>query len=320
MQPGIEAQKMSLLAGFQSVHSALSSTVQGSYKGQAVAVVPGGNATSVQDSLEELTFTLSETSSKKLADRTTRSKSFAARLNALMAKYVTALPESLSPDELKHQYGEWLRKLSQPNASSLKSRLEKRFGDDVEGQVATLEFLDELFAEDEHPAAKATVRELKEHWKQDEQRGPLLRAGENIATATEEFAGEVDSDVGLRTFYRTTVLGWSSLDDAYTSILDSYGGATFGSATDFLINALGCEMQSLGPSCDPRLLAAVRDDIYFLQVVRRLHEQLEELVDRLHVNYGITLCSPKTQAKRRRRSSGRYSRSRTSAGSTRTPS
>lgn len=316
MQPGIEAQKMSLLAGFQSVHSALSSTVQGSYKGQAVAMVPGGNASSVQDSLEELTFTLSESSSKKLADRTTRSKSFAARLHALMAKYVTALPKSLSPDEMKHQYGEWLRKLSQPAAQSLKSRLEKRLGDDAEAQVSTLEFLDELFADEDNPAAKATIRDLKEQWRHDEKRGPLLRAGENIADSTQEFAGQFDSDVGLRSFYRTTVLGWGTLDDAYTSILDSYG-ETFETATNFLISALGCEINSLGPSCDPRLLAAVRDSIYYLQVVRRLHEQLEELLARIESNYGVTLCNPQKQAKRRRRSSAKSSRSRTSEGSTR---
>jgi type III secretion system YopN/LcrE/InvE/MxiC family regulator len=320
MQAGIEGHKMSVLAGFQSTHSALSSTVHGSYKGQSVALVPGGNGSAVEDSLEELTFTLSETGSKKLADRSTRSKSFAARLHALMAKYVTAMPKTLSPDELKHQYGEWLKKLSQPSVRDLKSRLEERFGDDGESQVATLEFLDELFTEEEDPAAKAVIRELKQQWRQDEKRGPLLRAGENISSATDEFAGELDTDCGLRSFYRTTVLSWSTLDDAYTSILGSYSGATFEAATDFLLTALGCEMQSLGPSCDLRLLAAVRDDIYYLQVVRRLHEQLEELVDRLKTNYGINLCNQRKPAKRRRRSSGKSSRSKTSAGSIRPPS
>jgi type III secretion protein W len=320
MQPGIEAHKTSLLASFQSVHAALSSAVQGSYKGQAVTLIPGGNPAPIEDSLEELTFALSESGSKKLADRTTQSKSFAARLHALMAKYVTALPETLSPDELKHQYAEWLRKLSQPDARSLQSRLEQRYGDDAESQVATLEFLDELFTAEEQPAAKSAIRDLKEQWKQDETRGPLLRAGENTAIASGEFAGELGSDVGLRQFYRTTVLGWNSLDDAYTSILASYGGGEFDAATDFLIRALGCEIQSLGPSCDPRLLAAVRDDIYYLQVVRRLHQQLEDVVDRLQSNFGTSLCNPRKPAKHRRRSSEKSSHSRTSGGSIRPPS
>lgn len=319
MQPALEGHKMSLLAGFQTVHSALSSTIQGSYKGQPVALVPGGNATSLQDSLEELTFTLSETGSKKLADRTTQSKSFAARLHALMAKYVTAMPETLSPDELKHQYAEWLKKQSQPDARTLGARLQERLGGDAEAEVATLEFLDELFNEEEDPAAKAAIRELKEQWRTDERRGPLLRAGENIAGVAEELAGEIDSDFGLRNFYRSTVLTWSTLDDAYSSILESYGGDSFSTATDFLIRALGCEIQAMGPSCDPRMLAAVRDDIYYLQVVRRLHELLEELVERIESNYGINLCHPQA-TRRRRRSFGKSSRSKTSDGLTRRPS
>ena len=307
MQPGIEANNPALLAALHTANASVTTAPQGSYKGQAVTLAPGGSA-SLQDSLEELTFTMSETGSKKLADRTTQSKSFAERLHALMAKYVTALPEALSPDELKNQYAEWLRGQAHPTSEDLKSRLGERFGDDVEAQVATLEFLDELFTEDESPAAKAAIKELKAQWKQDVRLGPLVRAGENIAPATEELAGVVDSDAGLRTFYRTVVLGWDTLDDAYSTILDAYGGGSFAEATEFLIQALGCEMQSLGPSCDPRMLTAVRDDIYYLQVVRRMHEQLEDLISRLENNYGAIQCGPRKTWKHRRQSSKKSSR------------
>ena len=307
MQPGIDGQKMAVLSGLQTVHSQLSSAIQGSYKGQAVAVIPGSNTATVQDSLEELTFTVSESVSKKLADRTTQSKSFSARLHALMAKYVTAIPESLSPEELS-QYADWIRKQAQLNLEGLRQLLEEKFGDDAESQVAALELLDELFSEEPESPGKATIRGLKDQWRQDETRGPLLRAGENIAVATKEFAGDIASDVGLRTFYRSTVLGWGGLDDVYTSILGQYSGKSFDTATDFLIRALGCEIQSFGPSCDPRLLAAVRDDIYYMQVVRRLYQQLNELAERLESTFEIKLCNPKTRLKQRRKSSAKYSR------------
>lgn len=309
MQPGIDGTQMAVLSGLQAVQSQLSASVTGSYKGQAVVIIPGANTSTVQDSLEELGVTLSESVSKKLADRTTKSQSFTDRLHALMAKYVTAVPKSLSPDELK-QYVDWLKSQANPSSDELGRRLEERFGDDVEGQVATLEFLDELFSEHEHPAAKSTIRELKQQWRENDTQGPRLRAGQNIRAATSEFGVNVDSDAGLRTFYRTTVLGWDSLDDAYSSILERYAGDAFSTATDFLMHALGCEIQSLGPSCDPQLLMAVRDDIYYLQIVRRFHLQMRELTDRLEANFGIELCHPtkKEKRKRRKRSSGKSSR------------
>lgn len=307
---------MAVLSGLQAVHSQLSAAVQGSYKGQAVSIIPGANATTIQDSLEELTFTLSETISKKLADRTTHAKSFSARLHALMSKYVAALHEALSVDELKG-YAEWLARLAKPSPQELQRRLEEMFGDDVESQVSTLEFLDELFTEQEHPVAKATIQQLKQQWKEDEVHGPLLRAGENVAAATEDFAGKIDSDIGLRNFYRTTVLNWSDLDGAYKSILERYAGESFSTATDFLLRALGCEIQSFGPSCDQALLMAVRDDIYYLQVVRRLHEQLEELAERIESTFGIVLCHSQTKRRRRKKSSDKSSHSPTNDESTR---
>lgn len=307
MQPGIEGNKMAVLSGMQAVHAQLSSSIQGSYKGQAVSIIPGSNATTIQDSLEELTFTLSETVSKKLAERTTHSKSFSARLHALMAKYVMATQEALPADELKG-YAEWLARLTKPSPRELQQKLEKGLKDDVESQVSTLEFLDELFTEEEHPVAKATIQQLKQQWKEDHTHGPLVRAGENVAPAAEDFAGELDSNVGLRNFYRTTVLGWSDLEEAYNSILDRYAGDSFSPATDFLIRALGCEIQALGPSCDPALLVAVRDNIYYLQVVRRLYEQMEELAERIESTFGIQICHTKTKQKRRKRSSGNSSR------------
>ena len=313
MEPGLQVGSNHHHAGNLTSITTSTTAFAGNLKGYQVAAAADGTA-SIQDSLEELSLTMGEASSKKLADRSIRSKSFSARLHALMAKYVTALPETLSPDELKHQYAEWLRHLAQPDSQRLKHRLQERFGDNEEAQVATLEFLDELFTEEENPAAKAAIRDLKNEWKQDVKLGPLIRAGENVATTAEEFSGELDSDFGLKTFYRTTVLGWSTLDDAYTSVLDSYGGESFSSATEFLIRALGCEMQSMGPSCDPRLLAAVRDDIYYLQVVRRLHFRLEELVERLQSNYGNLECRPKSMSKRRKKSSEKSSHSKTSDG------
>ncbi|MCD0457869.1 type III secretion system gatekeeper subunit SctW [Roseiconus lacunae] len=304
MQQGIDGQSLSVLSGLQSVHSQLSSTIQGSYKGQAVTVIPGGSGGTIQDSAEELTFTQSESASKKLADRTTQNKSFSARLHALLAKYVTAVPESLAPDEL-NQYADWLKSLTNVRPDQLRQKLEEHFGNDDQGKVAALEFLDELFTEQQHPVAKETVAELKSQWRTDQRLGPLLRAGENIVTETAHYSGTVDSDVGLRRFYRETVLSWDGMEAAYASIMGKYGSETFTTAVDFLIRALGCEMQALGPSCDPRLLAVIRDDIYYVQVMRRLHEQVEEVVERMQDVFGTTLCTSKTRAKRRKKSSRR---------------
>ncbi|MEW4486704.1 type III secretion system gatekeeper subunit SctW [Thalassoglobus sp. JC818] len=307
MQPGIEGNKMAVLGGLQNATWQLSAAMQGSHRGQAVTILPGASATNVQDSLEELTFTLHESESKKLAERTTQSKSFASRLHALLAKYVTALPETLSPDEFS-QYADFLRRLSQPNPQDLERLLQEKFGDDTTSQVTTLEALEELFSNGDHPVALKTVQELKQKWRDTSDYGPLVKAGENVAATATEFEAALAPDLELRDFYRETVLSWSSLDDAYSSILNQFGGESFSTATDFLFQALGCEMQSLGPSCDPRMLSAIRDDIYFLQVVRRFYEDVLEITDRIEETFGITLCKPRKTKKRQKRSSRKFSR------------
>ncbi|MEW4561554.1 hypothetical protein AB1K70_03450 [Bremerella sp. JC770] len=306
MQQGIDGNKLAITGGLQNANWMISAAVQGNHRGQAVTVMPGGSSSSLQDSVEELTFTLQDSQSKKLAERSTQSKSFSARLHALLAKYVTALPESLSPDEL-NQYADWLRKQSQPSSSELKHLLEEGFGDDTEGQVAALEFLEELFSAEDHPAALAAVRDLKQAWSNDDSHGPLLKAADNIHANTLDFEGELDSDFGLLVFYRTTVLSWSDIDDAYTSILNQYG-SDFEKATEFLFQALGSEIQSMGPSCDPRMLSAVRDDIYYLQVVHRFYKQMEDLQQRMKKTFGLALCNPRNKSKTRKRLSGKSSR------------
>lgn len=258
---------------------------RGEYKGQTVTHSPASTLSMIQDAAEELTFTQSETVSKKLADRKAKSRHGGSAAVELAEKYLQSIPDIGQPEKLQ-QLAESLKKLAQATPEQVREQLEGFFGD-VSHQFAGLSFTEELLtAEGGHEELLAAVRAVKAELETNH--GPEIRAGFNVSHTAADFADGGLGDIQeLRDFYRESVLGYEGVTQAYDGILSRYGADRFGDATDFLIKSIGNDVQASGPSLDPRQLKATLDDLYFVQVARNTHEQFGTLLETLNTQFGV---------------------------------
>lgn len=263
-------------------------TSEGFYQGQKVTMSTGHDLQSVMDAAEELTFTQSEGASKKLADRTAKTRAGKSAMLAVLQKYVHATPEG-SQLEKFHQWADSLRKRSKanpPTPEEIKQKLKEFLGDDPDAQVTGLEFLEEALATEENQALTKALRQIRNEWREDETYGPAIRAGENIWDSASDFADDSFAlDPELRSFYREIALGNEPLEKTYDLIIKRYGSDNFDKATDYLLHALGADISSPMASREVSFLRAVRDDILHIQVVRGLHQDLEKLVNKMQQQF-----------------------------------
>ena len=128
---------------------------------------------------------------------------------------------------------------------------------------------------------QAINTQLKEH-------GPTIRAGVNVTLTAKDFAVPGMSNMGiadLREFYRTEVLGYKNIHEAFSSIRKAYK-ASFKYAITFLIQAAGADLSSDGPSLQKEQLKHVIDDLYIVQVLGRVHNDYGALLVTIHSHYG----------------------------------
>ncbi len=261
---------------------------EGSYQGQKVVAAGGQDLQSLMDAAEELTFTRSESASKKLAERTAKNRAGKSSMLSVMQKYVHSTPEG-SQLEKFHQWADSLRKRSKanpPTPEEIERKLKEFFGGDAEAQVTGLEFLEEALASEDNKALTTALRQIRDTWREDETHGPAVRAGENIQNIADQFADESFAlDPELRTFYRDVALGNEPLEKTYDLIIKRYGADHFDKAIDYLLQALGSDISSPMASREQSFLVAVRDDILHMQVVRGLHQDVDKLVTKMQQQF-----------------------------------
>ena len=251
---------------------------QGVYRGERVSqqlVVQS----LIADAAEELTFGVSEKVEKDISKRKISSrKKRTVELIKRVEQYLKQVPDLGSPEKLK-EFLEHIKKIPFRSPSQLREEAKKFFKDITHQYIALSYSLETLEEEDASNELITLLKTATENLL--EESGPEIRAGLNISTAAVEFSekglGEIQS---LRDFYRENILNYESLSNLHEALLKKFNEDDFEKAISFLIEAVGNDLRSQGPSIAPAQLKQIMDDLYRLEVVGNFHRDCASLIEK----------------------------------------
>ena len=257
--------------------------------GQAMGVtmhVVSNPLADLQNSMEELSFQFEEKEMKKIGERKFGDK------HGPNAAYLTAVQkwQKVMPDLPGGPFMErMLRQLRQMEA--MKRSLT---GDDVLGmlgegskdashQFAMLEILSEALGED--GAAAKAVGEAKQ--KLMAEKGAEVRAGVNLAEVVNAKAKDAGEMQELRDLYRGEVLGYTTPQECFRSLLAKEGPGKLSASIDFLASGCSIDLQSPSPSQSPEELRRIILDLQSVSVLATVLEKSDLLMRKMDSEFGI---------------------------------
>lgn len=256
--------------------------------GMAV-VVEQNPAAELQDAMEELSMHFEEKAAKKLGERKlgeTRSRA-SAYLEAVKA-WEKTLPDMPGREFMDRA----LRNLRQamqnggdlPDAGRLLQELAKG-SEDPSHQFAMLDILEAALGEGDE-ALRDLVGAAREQLVKE--KGAEVSAGINLAREVNARATTPEEMQSLRDLYRGEVIGFTTPQDCYRSLVASRGIAGLSAAIEFLLAGCGADLQSPSPSQMPEELRRIMLDLQCVQVLRTVFDSLAALVSRLSAQFGET--------------------------------
>jgi len=90
----------------------------------------------------------------------------------------------------------------------------------------------------------------------------------------------------LRELYRGEVVGFSSPQHCFRSLLASRGAGRIAEALEFLISAAGVDLQAANPSQSAEQLRSIISDLQCVEVIRTVMDRLDRLVSRMLQQFG----------------------------------
>jgi type III secretion system YopN/LcrE/InvE/MxiC family regulator len=272
MSGGIDGIKnnVSALPNESSAGSAQPLTGNRNGEGVRLAQTP---AVKMEELLDEISMTRSQDTEKKNAlERKANSKA-GSRTEELALRCAQKVAEPDAPRKLQ-QLADSLKKLGQPTPQQLKDQLQEYFGDQTD-QFEALEFLSELLSSTGgHDKLLDVVGEVRDELASE----PSVLAGRNIGDVVDNFDG---SRLEARDLYRNVALGFDSIGQACTQLKDKYGADKFDEVADWLISALGTDLQAAGPSADPVGLKSIQDDLATVRTARQVYSACIDLLSKL---------------------------------------
>ena len=256
--------------------------------GMAV-VVEQNPAAELQDAMEELSMHFEEKAAKKLGERKlgeTRSRA-SAYLEAVEA-WEKTLPDMPGREFMDRA----LRNLRQamqnggdlPDAGRLLQELAKG-SEDPSHQFAMLDILEAALGEGDE-ALRDLVGAAREQLVKE--KGAEVSAGINLAREVNARATTPEEMQSLRDLYRGEVIGFTTPQDCYRSLVASRGIAGLSAAIEFLLAGCGADLQSPSPSQMPEELRRIMLDLQCVQVLRTVFDSLAALVSRMSAQFGET--------------------------------
>ena len=258
---------------------------RGSFRGEQIRHVRNPTA-ELQDAAEELTFGESERVEKKLSQRKLRSGAgIRSAIVEQVEKYLRDVPDLEKNQKLTDFAGSILEQGSAPGADALRERARK-FSDDPTHQFLALEFSrEQAMAGDADPAVVEALDEAMAALQAES--GPAIQAGLNVSAVARQFADrEVGDTQQLRDIYRDIVLDCRTISDAYDRVVADHPGRSFDEAVRFMLKALGADLAASARSVSKVRIKQIVDDMYQLKSLNSVFEQCEDLVRRVHRNFG----------------------------------
>jgi len=251
---------------------------------------------SLQDSMEELSFQFEEKEMKAAGDRKLGEK------RGPRSAYVTAVEtwQKTMPDMPGGPFMERMLRALRQMAQVLRQEGQKVAGErgallanlfrmlekgssDVSHQFAMLDILEQALT----PEEKELQRLLADAKAQlMERKGAEVRAGINLAEAVNGQAKSPEEMQGLRDLYRGEVLGFTSPQDCFRSLLATRGAGKLADAIDFLLKGCGLDLQSPSPSQSPEELRRILLDLQCVQVLKTCLDKLGALADKMASQFG----------------------------------
>ncbi len=243
-------------------------------------------AAELQDSMEELSMQFEEKASKKLAERKlgeTRGRP-SAYIEALEA-WMKAMPDMPGKEELEKLLRNLRQSGQEGSPVELKEQLAKLSGDPSH-QFAMHDVLEQMLGAEE-TSLRSLLTATRESLLAD--RGAEIRAGINLATEVNARATTPEEMSDLRNLYRSEILGFTSPQDCFRSILASRGPGALASAIEFLRAGCGADLACDEPSRDPVALRRILTDLSCVQVLQTVLDTMAGLGARMAKEFGLTL-------------------------------
>ena len=258
---------------------------RGELMGTAV-VVEADPMAELMDSMEELSFQFEEKTAKRVGER--RLGEMQGPRSALLKAIDTWM--SMMPDMPSRgfitQLARGLRSASAagnlPDAQDLLKEL-ARGSTDPSHQFAMLDILEQAFGAGEEELA-ALVRQAKATLA--EAKGPEIRAGINLAEEVNARATTPEQMQELRDLYRSEVVGFTSPQDCFRSLLAARGPGHLAEAISFLIAGCGKDLSSSAPSLEAAALGRILTDLGCVQSLQTILEEFTKLATRMGREFG----------------------------------
>ena len=253
-----------------------------------MAVVVEQNPTAdLQDAMEELSMQFEEKTAKKLSERKlgetqSRRSSYVEAMEA-WEKTLPDMPGKEFLDRLLRNVRQLLQGgESLPSAERFLEAL-ARGSDDPSHQFAMLDILASALEEGE-----GDLRDLIDAARAQlvKEKGAEVAAGINLAREVNARATTPDEMQSLRNLYRGEVIGFTTPQDCFRSLVATRGMAGLSAAIEFLIAGCSADLQSPSPSQMPEELRRILLDLQCVQVLRTVFDRLSQLVSRMATQFG----------------------------------
>ena len=235
----------------------------------------------LMDSMEELSLEFEETEQKEIAERQLGDASRTPGIQIIQT-WMRTLPDMPGANFLRRTLRTLRSADQQPTVQDLLEMLDEG-SDDPSHQFAMLDCLESALT-DEEPELRRLVQEAKAQLERT--KGQDIRAGINVAEEINKRVSTPEEMRDLRDLYRGEVVGFSSPQHCFRSLLASRGAGHLAEALEFLISAAGVDLQAANPSQSPEQLRSVISDLQCVEVLRTVLERLDGLVGRLLQQFG----------------------------------
>lgn len=271
-------------AGLQSRAGGNSQAAVGQFAGQQVQVDEVDSMLS--DAAEEISLHHAEKAESKHSSE--RKKEAVRSLEIMGAEaimaYMDAAQASEDPEQLVHLAKRMLSGMGDPaqHAREAFSGPSEQF---MALQYALQQGEREGVAGDILEALRESLQDL------EMSHGPAIRADINtVGTARQ--AGSQRIDIAhFQAAYRDVVLGESTLAATLKMALERFGDKDFGAGLQRLTQALGQDLSSARPSCEPARLQSLVQDLFHLNVTVTVLDGCRQLQDQLAQKHGVSKLS-----------------------------
>ena len=240
----------------------------------------------LMDSMEELSFQFEEKEAKRVGERKMgEMQGPRSALIRAIETWLSMLPDMPGRDFIT-RLARNLRSASSsgslPDARELLKEL-ARGSTDPSHQFAMLDIMEQAFGAGEEELA-SLVRQAKAAL--SEAKGPEIRAGINLAEEINARATTPEQMQELRDMYRSEVVGFTSPQDCFRSLLAARGPGHLAEAISFLIAGCGKDLAATSPSIDSIALGRILTDLGCVQGLQTVLEEFTKLAARMGREFG----------------------------------